>query len=284
MPRHCILLIAFITLSRAHAGEAALNATSAASSSELGFLRKHYSPPQGPGESNHFIDLWSGQNLRTLVLGCHLTNNQALFVNSHGMGVSTQRGTQHAYYPHQSLLGPMAKTPRFSAADLAKVLGAPNSDRIHNILLSSCNADGSFSATELRKYFVNATNIVHMPAGKLGYQSMFLQVLTTDSSNVQPLYEICAKNKSGKLEFFLEKTPSSRATQLTPYIAELFRPGAMAPFRTQIAGHETLLLTPPSLLTTKDGARAETQPESRPPSSVRSAEIVGQAPRLPARP
>src|SRR5437762_1343330 len=93
-----------------------------ASRGEFGFplatLRKHYSPPQTAGESNYFMDLWAEQNLRTLAYECKLTNNHTLFINSHGGGVTTGRGTQYAYYPHQSLLGPKEKSPRFSAADL----------------------------------------------------------------------------------------------------------------------------------------------------------------------
>ncbi len=209
--------------------------------SDLDFLRAHCAGPKEPGESNCFIDLWAEQNLRKLALESRLTNNHALFINSHGLGVLTARGMQYAYQPHQSLLHPGEKPPFFSGADLAKVLGPANVANIHNVLISGCNADASFDAKELRRCFVNATNFVHMPAGKFGYQSMFFQVLTRESSQIKPLYETAAKNQSGQTEFFLENTPSSKATQLSPYIADLFKPGAYVPFKTQLAGRELLV-------------------------------------------
>ena len=214
----------------------------------LEFLRHYYRGPKNPGESNYFIDLWAGQNLKAFASECHLTNNHALFVNSHGGGMITARGTQYAYYPHQSLLAPNEKSPCFSAADLAAVLGK-KADGIHNILISACNADGSFTAQELRKYFVNATNIVHMPAGKLGFQPMFLQVLASPSSKIESVYENCSKDKSGKFEFIMGNAPGSKTTQLDPYIAELFKPAQRSPFRVKVAGREILAPDRPSLLT-----------------------------------
>ena len=207
----------------------------------LDFLRKHYSAPLGPEETNYFIELWAEQNLRAFAAECKLTNNHALFINSHGMGLPTRQGIQHVFFPHQSLLGRNEKTPHFSAADLAAVLGSANAGRVHNILLSACDADASFDARELRRYFVNATNIVHIPRGKSGYQSMFFQVLTSHSSTIKPVYEICSKNRAGKLEYFMQNTPSTNATEFSPYIAELFKPGKFDSYRTQIAGRELLL-------------------------------------------
>jgi hypothetical protein len=217
---------------------------------DVDFLRKHSSGPR-PGESNYYIDLWAEQNLRKLVRETGLTNNRALFVNSHGLGVLTGRGLQYAYQPHQSLLGPADKMPHFSAADLARVLGPVCAERIHNIVISGCNADDSFNPRELRKYFVNATNIIHMSGGKYGYQSMYFQLLTKDSSQNKPLYEIAARNRAGQLEFFLERTPTSHATVLSPYTAELFRPAALDPYKIQIAGREILLPGKSPLLISK---------------------------------
>jgi len=208
--------------------------------SPLGFLRQHYSPPQAPGESNYFIDLWASQELRTLVMACNLTNNHALFVNSHGKSLATRRGTQYAFYPHQSLLGSKEAAPPYSAADLARVLGAESAGGIHNLILSGCNLEGAFSPQELRKCFVNATNIVHMAAGELGYQSMFRQLLISPSWKIEPIYETSAKNRSGKVEYFTGHAPSAKATKLSPYIAESFEAGAINPFRTQRAGREIL--------------------------------------------
>ncbi len=208
--------------------------------SPLDFLRQHYSAPQGPGESNYFIDLWANQELRSWATACKLTNNHALFVNSHGKSLATRRGTQYAFYPHQSLLGAKEAAHPYSAADLARVLGVETASGIHNLILSGCNIEGAFSSQEFRKYFVNATNIIHMAAGELGYQSMFRQLLTSPSGNIEPVYETCAKTRSGRLEYFTAHAPSAKATKLTPYIAELFEPGALNPFRTQRAGREIL--------------------------------------------
>jgi len=229
--------------------------------SELEFLRSHCTGPREPGESNCFIDLWAEQNLRKLALESGLTNNHALFINSHGLGVLTARGMQYAYQPHQSLLHPGEKAPFFSAADVAKVLGPGNVASIHNVLISGCNADAAFSAKQLRQLFVNATNFVHMPAGKFGYQSMFFQALTRESSQIKPLYETAAKNQSGKTEFFLENTPSASATQLSPYIAELFKPGSSAPFKTQLAGRELLVPGQRPCLVSKTAPSSSPHPE-----------------------
>jgi len=215
--------------------------------SPITFLRQHYSPPQAPGESNHFIDLWADQDLRKLVIEYKLTNNHALFVNAHGKGLATRRGTLYALYPHQSLLRAKENAPAYSAADLARVVGAENAGAIHILVFSGCNVEGAFSSQELRKYFINATNIIHMASGELGYQSMFRQLLTTPSWNIQPVYETCTKGRSGKLEYYTGYSPSEKATRLGPYVAELFEPGAIDPFQTQRAGREILCPMQPSL-------------------------------------
>src|SRR5262249_48276427 len=48
--------------------------------SDLGWLADFYTPPQVRGESNHYIDLWEGNTLRTMALSSGLTNNRTLFV------------------------------------------------------------------------------------------------------------------------------------------------------------------------------------------------------------
>ena len=208
---------------------------------DLGLLQKHYFAAQEPRESNYFIDLWSDQDLRAFAFACGLTNNHALFINSHGTGLATAHGTEYAFYPHASLLQPKEKTYYYSVADMARLLG-PKAKGIHNLVLAGCNTTGAFDAGALRKYFINATNVVHMAAGEPGYQSMFRQVLTSHSSKIKPIYESCVKNRSGELEYVLSDSPSPKATRLSPYIAELFRPGETAAFRSQIAGRE--MLTP----------------------------------------
>src|SRR6185436_18501802 len=86
--RHLMLLIAVTTVTRAELGKAAVfgNEKQLISNSALGefgysleLVRRHYSSPQMPGESNYFIDLWADQNLKTLASECKLTNNHALF-------------------------------------------------------------------------------------------------------------------------------------------------------------------------------------------------------------
>jgi len=207
-------------------------------------LRKFYTPPLGPGESNHYFDLWEGRNTREIAVVHGLTNNNALIINSHGKGLSSWGDRHYAYYPHASLLGPRARGPYFSAADLARVLGPVSADKIHNIVISGCNSENSFDANQLRKYFPNATNITHTAPGQLGYQPMFLQALTCPTEAIQILYETSRTNRRGEAEYLIGKKPSLGATKFSPYIAELYRPGDRNPFRTQIAGRE--LLDPPN--------------------------------------
>src|SRR5713101_2587269 len=139
-------------------------------------LRSAFTPARLPGESNYFIDMWEAQNLQSIVAMNGLTNNHTLFVNCHGKLLSEgRRGGRFAFYPHQSLIKPDAETPYYSVRDLAAVVGPANVPQIHNLVLAACNAEGALSTKELRKYFPNATNIVHCVAGELGYQPMFLQ-------------------------------------------------------------------------------------------------------------
>jgi hypothetical protein len=207
---------------------------------DLGLLKKHYVGPESRTSSNHFIDLWSEQNLRSFVVGCRLSNNHALFINSHGKALGTTRGTRYAFYPHEKLRSPIEPTPYFSARDIATVVGHASATTIHNIIISGCNTEGAFDSSELRRWFVNATNITHVAAGELGYQVMFLQTLVSRSSDIRPVYETGAKDSSGKVKYFSENSASQNSTKLSPYIAELFKPGARQPFRIQIAGRELL--------------------------------------------
>lgn len=203
-------------------------------------LQRSHTPPQSPGESNHFLDLWPGPKTADLARGCGLTNNHALIVNSHGRSVSTLRGARYRYYPHDALLAPGQKVPYFSAADLARVVGIENIPNIHNILIAGCNEGGGFSAKELRKWFVNATNITHMAEGERGYQPMFFQALTLASAEIEPLYETSASTAGGKAEFQIGRDPVRGAIRFSPYVAELFLPGAKTPFHTGVAGRELL--------------------------------------------
>jgi hypothetical protein len=219
---------------------------------DLAWLADFYTPPQVRGESNHYIDLWSGHTLRSMAGSSGLTNNRTLFVNSHGMAVNKGFGKRYALYPHNSLLAPNQTAPLFSARDLAQLLGPAAAGDIHNIVLAACNSEGALSATEFRKYFVNATNITHCPTGQLGYQPMFLQAFLSPSAHIEPLYEVVLKNSDGAVAYEIKNTPSARATKLSPYVAELFRPDAAKPFRTTVAGRE--LLVPASPHSTRHGA------------------------------
>lgn len=210
---------------------------------DLNLLAKFYTPPQSPGESNHYIDMWAGRTTRDYLVAHGLTNNHALVINSHGGALPYGLSARHAYYPHDSLLPRHQKTPYFSVQDLARLLGPENAKQIHNIVLAGCDPDRSFDSQELRKHFINATNITHTVAGEMGYQSMFLQALFSDSADIRPLYESAKRNPQGKMEYHLNKAPAGNAVKLTPYLAELFRPGETKPFRTQVAGRE--LLEPP---------------------------------------
>src|SRR5688572_6922479 len=86
---------------------------------DLDFLRRHWQAPQVPGESNHYIDLWSPDSLPALARVNGLTNNHALFVDSHGKAGCSIRGSGFGFYPRAALVAPGAKTPYFSAQDLA---------------------------------------------------------------------------------------------------------------------------------------------------------------------
>src|SRR5262245_36095853 len=193
---------------------------------DLDYLRKFYTPPQNPRESNHYIDIWDGQKIRQKITAGGLTNNHALFVNCHGKRILTETGPRHAFYPHESLVPTGQKMPYFSIADLARVVGSAQASRIHNILIAGCNAEASFQPAELRKYFVNATNVTYMLGGELGYQPMFLQAALIHSSNIRALYETLRTNELGEVEYHLGDTPAQKATRLSPYVAALFRPGA----------------------------------------------------------
>jgi hypothetical protein len=198
-------------------------------------LAAYYVPPQTPGESNYYIDMWGGTPLRAAALAAGLFNNHALLINSHGKAVLHGSHWEYVYFARSNKVDGR----EFSNADIAAVLGVAAME-IHNIVLSGCNKEDVFSAADLRRYFVNATNIVHAPAGQLGYQPMFFQALFNVSSEVRPLYEVVRENKFGQIEYDVDYTPQPKSTLLSPYIAELFEPGKSTPYRIQIAGRELL--------------------------------------------
>ena len=206
---------------------------------DLGSLRTFYTPPKR-GQGNHIIDMWAGNTLGGVLANAGLTNNNMLVINSHAKGIQTAQTSRHAYYPHETFTALGRKPDYFSAADIANMIGRKSVKRIHNIVVAGCNRENSFDASELRKLFPNATNIVHMPGGEAGYQPMFLQVFLTESANIRPIYQVVRKTRLGSSHFDIVKAPAPAATRLSPYIAQLFAPGSFEPFYIQVAGRELL--------------------------------------------
>ena len=137
---------------------------------DMEFLRRHQLGPQSEGESNYYIDLWNPGSLTALARVNGLTNNRALFVDSHGRAGFSWHGGRYGIYPHQNLLEPGQLTPAFSAKDLATVLGPEGAVGIHNIVLAGCNEEGRIRSQEFRRNFINATNITYMTPGKLAFK------------------------------------------------------------------------------------------------------------------
>jgi plastocyanin len=186
--------------------------------------------------------------LRPLIQAAGLTNNRALFVNSHGEALP-QEG-EHRYYfrPHEGLVPSGQSAPRFSVGDLARFVGAEAASQIHNVVLAGCNTEGAFNAGEFRKHFPFVTNVTYCPPGQHGYQPMFHQAVLVPSVRIKTFYESTRPGRAGTQRHFIRNRPTRNARQLIPYLAELFLPGADAPFCLQVAGRE--LLDPlPGLLT-----------------------------------
>ena len=203
---------------------------------DLSLLKQHYSRPKCARESNYVIDLWEGQNLRTLAQINGLTNNHALLINCHGR--RTESGN-YALYPHQSVLGTNA-APLYTMADVARMMGQGAVAKIQNVVLSACNAEGALDVKEIRQAFPNATNVVHCAAGELGYQAMFIQALVNHSAKVKPIYEWAERNKRGEIEYYTGPAPTRNCKRFAPYVAELFTPGSTSPFAVLRAGRELL--------------------------------------------
>lgn len=212
---------------------------------DMEFLRAHHTAPESDGESNHYIDLWSPGGLIELVRQNGLTNNRALFVDSHGRAGFAWHGGRYGLYPHRSLLAEGQAVPAYSAKDLAAVLGdaAP---QIHNIVLTGCNSDGRLRSQEFRKHFVNATNITYMAAGELAFKPMFIQAISRSSAEVQTLYGRIRNVSAVRTEATISGAALPGSTPLGAYVADLFLPDAKKPYRTQRAGRE-LLVTEPAM-------------------------------------
>ncbi len=208
--------------------------------SDLKVLSQFYVAPQSPGESNHYFEMWDGPKVREIATANGLLDNHALFINSHGDARTAQGRTRYAFCPHQNLVRPGQPAPCFSAQDLARFLGPANVTQIHNLIIGGCDREACLRSEELRRYFTSATNITHVASGERGYHVMFLQSFLSYSEDIQPLYEVAVRDRQGKVKYFMEIAPAANATKFGPYVADLFRPGEMTPFKRQIAGRELL--------------------------------------------
>ena len=204
----------------------------------LDFLRRHHTAP-GVAESNHYIDLWTPGALPALARVNGLTNNHALFVDSHGKA-GCGSGNGYGFYPQEKLVPAGMRTPYYSPRDLAVILGPGAVQSIHNIVLAGCNEEGRFSSREIRRYFPNATNITHMVAGQLGYKPMYYQAIVHRVEDIRPLYGMNTRTRDGRVETEIINEPASGAKPLGNYVADLYLPGGRSPFRTRPAGRDLL--------------------------------------------
>lgn len=194
-------------------------------------LNDHLVGPAIKGESNFYLDLWQPPKMRVIAPGSGLTNNHALFINSHGKGIKTKDGIRFVFYPHHEI-----GKGDFSIADIAAAIGANNVPKIHNLVIAACNTDSAFDVSEVRKHFPNATNIIHSAPGQAGYQEMLFQMLLADSSQIETLYQ----SRGDDDDFEITNHPVRSSKKLAPYVASLFLPGKPKPYRTQKAGRELL--------------------------------------------
>src|SRR5688572_12367216 len=118
----------------------------------LHYLRASYAPPRHAEESNHFIDLIQGVSVQEMARTRHLTNNNALFVFSHGKAVETPIGRRYAFQPSRKGEQPPRNPASFSASDLARIVGRENARRVHNLVLAGCNTENLFYPQEFRTH------------------------------------------------------------------------------------------------------------------------------------
>jgi hypothetical protein len=239
---------------------------------DLDILRRFYLAPRSPQESNHHFNLFGGARLYPTMLHHGLTNNRALVVLSHGKGIIWKGAVRYGYHPGNRVWQEETM-PYFSAADIARVIGAAGASQIHNVLIAGCNKDQAFDASELRRCFVNATNITHAPGGRDGYELVFRHTVTHASSDICALYSMdessltriarahisfggasytsppgAPPHSIGGASYTSPPTApphfiggaSYTSPPFVPYIAELYRPGEHTPFATRIAGRELL--------------------------------------------
>jgi hypothetical protein len=206
---------------------------------DLSFLGRYHVKPHRPTESNHYIDLWSPGELPTLARVNGLTNNRALFIDSHGRSGFRWHGRGYALYPRETLVRENERTPYFSARDVASILGKETAATIHNIVIAGCNEDGQFRSSEWRRHFVNATNITYMTPGKLSFKPMFYQAIVSRSTDIRPCFGKL-RRVGERIDCDIEQAASPGTEELGAYVADLYLPGGRKPYRTQRAGRELL--------------------------------------------
>lgn len=204
----------------------------------LEFLSRHHTAPAA-GESNHYIDLWTPGALPALARVNGLTNNHALFVDSHGQG-GCAPGNGYGFFPKENLVPAGTRTPYYSLRDLATILGAAAVQSIHNVVLAGCNEEGRFNSREVLRYFPKATNVTHMAAGQLAYKPMYYQAIVHRVEDIRPLYGLNTRTRAGRVETRIVNEPTPGAKPLGNYVADLYLPGGRAPFRTRPAGRDLL--------------------------------------------
>lgn len=199
---------------------------------DLSVLRRFYTAPDELGDGNHFIDLWGGGRLRQHLVSRNLANNRALIILSHGKGFRFDSAMRYGYYPDSRI---WKGDGFFSAADMGTVLGESRHE-IHNVIIAGCNLEHAIDVGEIRRVFVNATNITHAPGGYNGFELVFRHTLTLDSSEMAALY---GASEDGTLSQCVQRLG------FIPYIAHLYRAGAREPYAVRIAGRELLAPTYP---------------------------------------
>jgi hypothetical protein len=215
---------------------------------DLNLLASFCSGPKGPGESNYYIDMWAGQYMEQIARLNGLTNNHALFINSHGKGIREPGRNRFGFYAHQKVLKGKAESRLYSVRDLAEVLGGEKAAAIHNVYVAACDLESSFSASEIKRFFVNVTNVVHTPKGEAGYQPMFYDAMVNPSSEIRALYESKVHGPAGRITFEVGNDPAAGARKLKAYVADLFTATGKKPYRTRIAGRELLVTEQPKLV------------------------------------
>ncbi len=198
---------------------------------DLRVLRRSFTRPQLPGESNYYVDLMN-QSLRSFALAQGLTNNRTLFVLSHGKALPRGILDRYALYATATVPAVGYYSPR----DLAQLLGE-KANEVHNLVLAGCNVEGAFMSREFKRYFPNATNITHALPNTDATVDTFQNILSHSSSEIR-------LGLPGSLGPFFGENPRGANG---PYIAELYRPGDGKPYKKQPAGRELLAPLPGTL-------------------------------------